>query len=304
MFAELRKKLESVDHSGDISPRQPATALLLSICPGLGQQYAGNLARGISAYILLILVSWLAATLFMFIGGLFSLIFLAVPFIGVAVIGIDAYRCAARQPKDFRKRWFNRTWLYPVVFLLLLVTVNPLMDFLVGSNIIRAYFVTTESMAPAVLKHDLLLINKLASPQKGDLVLVDFRKDTKSKKLTKIIKDQLIRRIIAGPGDSVEIRGRQVFVNGEPLNEPYATYGRGSSHDPFNTETYHLEQKKVPSGSFFILADARNFGLDSRILGTIHKNQVDGVVSKIFWSWNLDAGSFKWERTALSLNQI
>jgi signal peptidase I len=301
MFAALRKKLQSMDQAGEISPRQPMVALLLSICPGLGQQYAGHLLRGISAYILLILTSWLAAILFMFFGGPLSLILLSVPFIGLGLIALDAYRCAARQPKEYRSRWFNRTWLYPTVLVLLLLTVNPLMDFLVGGHIIRAYFVTTESMTPGVLKHDLVLINKLAAPQRGDIVLVDFSKGSNSHMLTEVIKNQLLRRVIALPGEQVEIKGQQVLINGQPLAEPYASFDHGLSHDPFSAEGYHLEPQTVPPDSFFVLSDARNFGLDSRLLGTLHKKEIGGVATKIFWSWNLDAGSFKWERTAAPL---
>lgn len=301
MFAALSNKLKSMDQAGEISPRRPVIALLLSICPGLGQQYAGHLLRGITAYAILIVASWLAAILFMFVEGPFSLIILSTPFVWVGLIAFDAYRCASRQPKDYRNRWFNQPWIYPAVLVLLLITVNPLMDFLVGGNIIRAYFVTTESMSPSVLKHDLVLVNKLSSPQKGDIILVDFSKGRDSHQLTQVIKNQLLRRVIALPGDRVEIIGQQVLVNGQPLDEPYASTGRGSSHDPFSTKEYRLEEQTVPPDSFFVLADARNFGLDSRLLGTIHKNEIGGVATKIFWSWNLDAGSFKWERTAASL---
>lgn len=298
----VNSQLQSTNREQGISPRNPYTALVLSICPGLGQQYAGHLVRGILAYALLVIASWLAAVLFLFIDGLFSLILLAVPFVGVALIGLDAYRCAAKQPKGYKRQWFNQAWIYALVFASLLVTINPLMDFLVGSNIVRAYFVTTEGMAPKVLKYDLLVIDKLSSPNKGDIVLVDYRTENRLRQLSDVVSDQLIRRIIAVPGDTVEIRGRQVFVNDEPLDEPYATFGQGSSHDLFD-ENYRLEPKKVPTDSFFVLADARNFGLDSRILGFIHKDEVEGIATKIFWSWNLDAGSFKWERTASGLDR-
>ena len=50
-----------MNQTGEISPRRPVIALLLSICPGLGQQYAGHLLRGILAYVSLIVVSWLAS---------------------------------------------------------------------------------------------------------------------------------------------------------------------------------------------------------------------------------------------------
>jgi len=302
MLAAIQNKLTAINEKGAISPRQPMLAILLSICPGLGQQYAGYLFRGIAAYASLIVISWLAAIGFMYTPSALGIILLAVPFIGVAVIAADAYHCAAKQSVGYVQQWFNLPWVYACVFLTLLLTVNPLMDFLVGERVVRAFFVTSASMAPTILEHDLLLINKLMPPKKGDIVLINFAKGKTLNRATKVIRnEQLVRRIIAEPGDSVEIIGQQLLINNEVFSEPYATLGNGSSHDMFNAADYHFGPKIVPANSFFVLSDARNFGLDSRILGFIKNSEIEGVATKVFWSWNLDAGSFKWERTAMSL---
>ena len=302
MFAALQEKLATMSDKGEISPRRPALAVLLSLCPGLGQQYAGYLSRGIAAYASLIIVSWLAAIGFMYVPSFLGLILLSVPFIGVAVIAADAYHCAANQSTGYMRQWFNLPQVYAAVFITLLLTVNPLMDFLVGERIVRAFFVTSDSMAPTVLEHDLLLINKLSSPKKGDIALIDFTKNETLNRATKVITEgQLIRRVIAGPGDSVEIIGQQVLINDKALSEPYASFGSNSSHDMFNAADYHFGPETVPAESFFVLSDARSFGLDSRILGFIESSEIGGVATKVFWSWNLDEGSFKWGRTSLSL---
>jgi len=303
MFTAIQQKLATTSENSEISPRQPTLALLLSICPGLGQQYAGYLSRGIIAYATLIIVSWLAAIGFMYAPPLLGLILLATPFLGVALIAADAYRCAAKQGMGYIPQWFNQPRIYAAVFLTLLLTVNPLMDILIGDRVVRAFFVTSASMAPTVLEHDLLLINKLTPPKKGDIALIDFTKDKTLDRATKVISEgQLIRRVIAVPGDTVEIIGQRVLINSEPLSEPYASFGTGSSHDMFNSTDYHFGPETVPADSFFVLSDARNFGLDSRILGFIQRSEIGGIASKVFWSWNLDTGSFKWNRTSMSLN--
>ena len=302
MFTAIRHKLAKIDKKGEISPRQPVIAVLLSICPGLGQQYAGYLSRGITAYACLIVISWLAAIGFMYASPVLGLILLSAPFLGVAVIAADAYHCAAKQSAGYVRRWFNLPQVYAAVFLTLLFTVNPLMDFLIGERVVRAFFVTSASMAPTVLEHDLLLINKLSPPKKGDIVLIDFTKNETLNRATKIISEGLlIRRVIAEAGDIVEIIGQQVLINGEVLSEPYASFGSGSSHDMFNAADYHFGPETVPAEALFVLSDARNFGLDSRILGFVKKSEIGGIATKVFWSWNLDEGSFKWERTTLSL---
>ena len=302
----------------DIYPRKPILALLFSICPGLGQQYAGNLLRGIILYISLVIISWLAAIAYMYVDSpSISLLLLSVPFVGVAFIAIDAFYCAKRQPQDYRLKWYNRVWIYGVVFILLLVTVNPLMDYLVGGHIVRALFVTSNSMRPAVLDRDLVVINKLDKPTRGDIVLIKFaddRQDTdaQSKKsaqtkkkqrsgVTKLLKDEVLRRVIAQAGDRVEIKGRQVFLNGKPLQEDYASYSEQHSLNPHTASDYHLDPIFVPSGAYFVLSDAREYSFDSRIFGLVEAKEISGVATKVFWSWNLDQGHFLWNRTAMSL---
>lgn len=315
---------EDSERPGAISPRRPLIALLLSLCPGLGQQYAGYLARGILLYIALIVVSWLAAIAFMYVESRISIVFLAVPFVGVAAIALDAWMCARRQPPDYRLRWFNRPIIYIGVFLFLLVTVNPLMDMLIGRNVVRAFPVTSSSMAPTVLKNDLLVINKMAVPGRGDVVLLDYRGEKASSRLSDVIdielfkrivhslfgkdeisyKDgQLVRRIVALPGDTVELRDGSVFVNGHRLDEPYLHRGAptgmvrgGDGDDPFGA---HFGPETVPDGMVFVLGDNRSFSIDSRILGPVPMQRIAGKVTKVFWSWNFDEHHIHWERTAL-----
>jgi len=309
--------------AGKNSSRSPLIALLLSICPGLGQQYAGYLARGIVLYTVLIVISWLAAIAFMYIDSRISMVFLVVPFVGMVVIAVDAWLCASKQPKEYRLKWFNRPVIYAGVFLFLLFTVNPLMDMLIGGNIVRAFPVTSSSMAPTILKNDLLVINKLSDPGHGDVVLLDYRGDNVRSRFSDVIdielfkrvinslfgedeipnkEGHLVRRIVAIPGDTVEIRDGNVFVNGEKLDEPYIysdasdeATGNGDE-GPFSAQ---FGPETVSDNSFFVLGDNRNFSIDSRILGSISKQKVAGKVTRVFWSWNFDENHIHWERTGL-----
>lgn len=298
----------------EVSPRNAWVALMLSICPGLGQQYVGRLVRGIVLYISLVIISWLAAIAYMYVSTpIESLLLLAVPFIGVFLIALDAFICAKRQPVDYRLKWYNRYWIYVAVFLALLVTINPLMDYLVGERIVRAFYVTSESMQPTVLDRDLVVINKLAKPAREDIVLISFSEkhtddsvamQIRDESVTKLIKDQILRRVIAVAGDTVEIRGTQVYLNGKPLDEDYVSYGvQGSSHNPLMSSDYSMEPVVVPNGSYFVLADSRQYGFDSRIFGPIQDDEISGVATKVFWSWNLAEGRFLWNRTAMNLRQ-
>lgn len=303
MVESIENNVQAGNKAAKIKPREPLNALLLSICPGLGQMYAGHLIRGIVLYLVLIIVSWLAAIAFMYVENrVASILLLSVPFIGVPLIALDAFRCAKRQPQNYRLAWFNRAWAYAAIFLALLATANPLMDFIVGKKVVRAFYVTSVSMYPTVLVNDILVVNKLASPKKGDIALVEYAQETKkSAQLTRIMEDQLIRRIIAGPGDTIEIRGRDVLVNGEKLSEPYAYYSDEVSAINIGGDMNKFGPKKVPADSYFVLGDNRNFSMDSRILGFVDKNRIGGKVTKVFWSWNFAQGTVQWERTAKAL---
>lgn len=298
--------MENGQHSNVKSPierREPKIALLMSICPGLGQIYAGHLARGAILYITLIIASWLAAIAFMYVESRFAgILLLCVPFAGMLLIALDAFRCARKQRQDYRLAWFNRPWAYAGIFMLLLVTANPLMDFLVGKNVVRAFYVTSDSMEPAILANDILVVNKLVFPKKGDIALIEFEKKARTAaQLTNIMEGQVISRIVAGPGDTLEIRGKEVIVNGEKLVEPYAYYSNEVSTINMGAEMARFGPGKIPADNYFVLGDNRNFGVDSRILGLIGKNRIGGKITKVFWSWNFAQDAIQWDRTAKAL---
>lgn len=301
MLDQLQQMMQAADEKGDVRPRNPLLALILSICPGLGHHYAGHLARGIAYYIVLVLASWLAAAIFMFIDSRVGMVFLATPFVGIVIIALDAYRCAKNQPQDYKRRWFNRGWIYSGVFITLALTVNPLMDQIAGSHIVRAYFMSSPGMHPTILTKDIILVNKMDFPEKNEIALIEFG-DEEAGQLTKLDGSQLVGRIIGVPGDIVEVSAKGVFINGKELYEPYASFEESSTRTgALYDETSHFGPEQVPKDAFFILADNRTYGFDSRILGFIEKAKIGGKVTKVFWSWNLEDGGFHWERTAMSL---
>lgn len=291
-MAELSRPLTLLDDEARVCPRSPWLAVVLSVCPGLGQHYAGHIVRGIVLYVALIVISWLAAIAFMYVESKVSILFLAVPFVATAWIVYDAWRCAVRQDRDYRLRWFNRFWIYAGVTLFLIVTVNPLLDRIIGGHVLRAFFVSTSAMQPAVLNHDLVLINKMTRPRRGELALVDFSGGHQPAQLSRIMEEQLIRRVIAVAGDSVEVRDGVVWLNGVRQEEGYAVVpAPGRNFAP----------AEVPPGHYFVLGDNRAVGIDSCVLGFIEQERIGGRITKVFWSWNFDEGAIRWERTALGL---
>jgi len=283
--------------------RKAYFALLLSICPGLGQQYSGHLIRGVTLYILLIIISWASAILFMYATSTYiSMLLLLLPVLFYIIIGLDAVYCTLLQPDSYALKWYNGKWIYIAVFSVLFISINPLMDMLIGKHIVRAYFVDTDSMKPTVLKHDVIVIDKLSIPKRDDVVLIEMSNGDTIDSMSSVIDDQTLRRIIAVQGDEVEVRGRDVYVNNELIVNSSASYGEEVSPNIYTSDEYQLGPGVVPDNAYFVMSDAREYSFDSRMFGFIGKEHITGIAKKIFWSWNHDEGHFIWGRTAMSID--
>jgi len=121
-------------------------------------------------------------------------------------------------------------------------------------------------MEPHIKRGTKIYINRRVSAetlQRGDVVLVHH-------------PDQngysMLRRVIALPGDSVEIKRREVFVNGEPLRSAVEQkIQNGVAPFPVLPESVaqydFLKKRTVPAGTLFLLGDNRRSAVDSRVLG-------------------------------------
>jgi len=94
-----------------------------------------------------------------------------------------------------------------------------------------------------------------------------------------------IKRVIGVGGDTVEVKGKAVYVNGQKLDEPYAHYEEGESgmsatpRDDFGPVT-------VPEGKLFVMGDNRDRSYDSRFWGFVDRSDVEGRALIVYWSWD------------------
>lgn len=119
-----------------------------------------------------------------------------------------------------------------------------------------------DSMLPSYHNGDLLFISRLATPRAGDVIL--FHKDG----------TEYIKRVIAGPGDQVDLDESTgtVLVNGTPRQEAYVV-------SPTLPWEGGLEFPVVlGEGEYFVLGDNRPYSQDSRQIGLIQREQIDGKV--------------------------
>jgi signal peptidase I len=126
-------------------------------------------------------------------------------------------------------------------------------------------------MAPLLSDHELIFINRLVyhfePARRGDVIVFSYPLDrTKS----------YIKRIVALPGETVEIRQGMVCVNGNPLPDPYvlSQYEDLSDFGP----------EQVPGESYFVMRDHRNRSHDSRVFGPVANRFISGRAVFAYWS--------------------
>jgi signal peptidase I len=171
--------------------------------------------------------------------------------------------------------------------------------------VVQAFKIPSGSMKQTLLIGDHILVNKfiygikipftqatlipIHHPKRGDIVVFKFPEDPS--------KD-FIKRVVGVADDVVEIKDKQVFINGKKENHPY-----GVHTDP-RTIAVGIQPRDnfgpitVPSNSLFVMGDNRDHSYDSRFWGFVDLEAVKGKAFIIYWSWNKEEFGVRWRRLA------
>ena len=135
----------------------------------------------------------------------------------------------------------------------------------------QSYHINDNTMQPGLGSNSYVMINKQAylfrPPQRGDVVVFHLPTNTSV---------DLLRRIIGLPGDTVQIDGTHVIVNGVTLNEPYVSMNA----------TPIVNTWKIPPDQYFVLGDNRPTSEDSRFWGPIPRAYIVGKAIFVYWPTN------------------
>ena len=116
-------------------------------------------------------------------------------------------------------------------------------------------YVASPSMEPTLRTGTMLILDKLTlrlrAPRRGDIV--SFR--------SPVEKRDMLKRIVALPGETVEIREKTIYINGTALEEPYAVHSRAGER----LEGDNIGPLLVPEQGFFVLGDNRDESNDSTV---------------------------------------
>ena len=186
------------------------------------------------------------------------------------------------------------------------LAVALLLALVIRTFVVQAFKIPSGSMKETLQIGDHILVNKflygprleipltqmslgrlpgLRKPRPGDVIVFIWPKDRS--------KD-FIKRVIAVEGQTVEVRNRQVFIDGKPWDDPHATWVMqrglgGAAGDNYGPYT-------VPPDHVFVMGDNRDQSYDSRFWGPVPIADIKGQALVIYWSWDGPDRWVRWER--------
>jgi len=134
----------------------------------------------------------------------------------------------------------------------------------------RPFHVEGPSMQPLLRDGDRILVDKLTyrfrSIERGEVVVFWYPLDP---------SQSFVKRVVAGPGDRVELRSGQLIVNGQSVDERYLA--------PGNRDDAEVASHEVSPGHYYVLGDHRNQSNDSRSWGEVPEKYIYGRALWRFW---------------------
>lgn len=124
--------------------------------------------------------------------------------------------------------------------------------------------VSGQSMEPTISHDERMIVTKFQSVQRFDIVIFYAPQ----------LNDRFIKRVIGLPGDEIEMKDDQLYINGQLFEEPYVATLKAKRHRGERlTENFKIT---VPENAYFVLGDNRKNSRDSRQMGTIDQKYVIG----------------------------
>ncbi|MEX0935379.1 MAG: signal peptidase I [Gemmatimonadota bacterium] len=208
------------------------------------------------------------------------------------------------DPKGGELLEWGKTLVLTVVFLVIIRTF-----------LVQTFVITSGSMEDTLLVGDFLMVNRLAlgtrlpgtdfttpgysEPQRGEVLVFDPPHEDGIK---------LVKRLVGMPGDTLEMRGKNLYIDGELQDEAYARWGDPTGDDQHPWMRWQAEHLVsgvdpaeyqptrdnwgplvVPEGHYFMLGDNRDFSLDSRYWGLLERWRLEGKAMFFYFSYDRES---------------
>ncbi|CAM4463840.1 MULTISPECIES: signal peptidase I [Paenibacillus] len=173
------------------------------------------------------------------------------------------------QAEATQPRWAAELWEMLKTIVIAFVIMLLLNLFVFNLSMVKG-----QSMQPTLEEQERLFVDRLVyrfhHPKRGEIVVL------KDPSVDADRKPFLVKRIVAVPGDTVEVRDGQLFINGQPLDEPYTDSV---------IEDGDMPELKLEAGHYFVMGDNRHAGRskDSRYFGSVKEKWIVGRAEFVFW---------------------
>jgi len=216
---------------------------------------------------------------------------------------VDLEESSAIPQKSGGFKQIRRDWIEPILIAFLLAA-------LIRTFIIQPFKIPSGSMEDTLMVGDQLvavkflygikipftnkIVMKIRNPKPGDVIVFKYPEDPS--------KD-FIKRCIAVGGQTVEIRNKEIFIDGVLQKLPaHAKFIDPSILPAQFNKRDNFPLTRVPPGMVFMMGDNRDNSNDSRFWGFVPKENIRGKAVFFYWSWNQDtplydvAHRIRWER--------
>ncbi|SFO98465.1 signal peptidase I [Halolactibacillus halophilus] len=158
---------------------------------------------------------------------------------------------------------------------LMTVLVIVLAVYLIRTFVLMPISIDGDSMEPTLHNQDFLMMERLSyyfdEPERFDIVVFHATKQ----------KDY-IKRIIGLPGETIEYKGNQLYINGSEKKEYFLTDLNEYTND-FTINDIEPGRDQIPEGYYLVLGDNRNNSTDSRTIGLVPKDKIIGRAFLRYW---------------------
>jgi len=176
------------------------------------------------------------------------------------------------------------------------IVIAVILALFVRTWVVQAFKIPTGSMENNLLIGDHLLVNKfifgptplaigravlpVRAPRRGDIIVFKYPDEPER---------DFIKRVIGLPGETVELRNKKVYINGQPIDEPYVHFLSPPSSDYQEVTSFDVRERygpvSVPQDQYFVMGDNRDNSQDSRYWGFLPRGYIKGRAALIYWSY-------------------
>ncbi|HKT80894.1 MAG TPA: signal peptidase I [Vicinamibacterales bacterium] len=195
------------------------------------------------------------------------------------------------------------------------IVIAVILALFVRTWVVQAFKIPTGSMENNLLIGDHLLVNKfifgptplaigravlpVRPVHRGDILVFKYPEEPDR---------DFIKRVIGLPGEKIELKHKKIYINDQPLEEPYVHFLTPPSSDYQEVTSYDLREQfgpvTVPADKYFVMGDNRDNSQDSRYWGFLPRDYVKGKALIIYWSYESGREDYLDEGLGASIKRL